>query len=84
MAADSTPDIARQQRQLAVSRNLVQLLRAIRALHYTAYNNMEAPIEKTAPELFFALGDLLEGRSPSDLELTVIDKTAFLQELKEG
>lgn len=77
------PDLAALQRQLATTQDIARRLRAIRALHIAAYNT-ETPVERAAPELFYAIGDILEGRKPEDLELKIINKEAFLRELTDS
>lgn len=43
--------------------------------------NDERSLGPLSIEMFHALGDILEGVSPNDLELRHIDKAAFLKEL---
>ncbi len=80
--ARPAPDLATQQRQLAITQDIAKRLRAIRALHIASYNT-DVPVERTAPELFYAIGDILEGRQPEELELKIINKEAFLRELND-
>lgn len=75
--------LARLKRQLASQEHLLSKLRAIRALHIVAYNS-NTPVDKMAPEFFYAIGDILEGQKPTDLNLKTIDKQQLLEELHDG
>ena len=80
--AAATPASAKALNQILLQqRRVTKTLDAIRALHMAAYASKH-PVEKCAPELFFAVGDLLEGAAPEALDLKVIDRDAFLAELR--
>lgn len=83
MPRNPTDELARIQRQLASQQHLIDKLKAIRALHITAYNS-KLPVAETAPELYYALGDVLEGVRPEELTLNKISREEFLKELTDG
>lgn len=78
-----TTDLAKATRQLATQQHLIDKLKAVRALHIVAYNSDE-PVEKVALELFYALGDVLEGQSVRDISLHKINKEDVLKEYTDG
>ena len=57
-----------------------ELLRRLRLLHVVAYNTQK-PADDVGAELLFAMGDILEGKNPDELDLKLIDKKEFLTEL---
>jgi hypothetical protein len=81
--AKSPIDTAKLQRQIRAQGQLLHKLRMIRALHITAYNTPN-PLEKTAIEFFYALGDILEGQPAEELKLNNIAKDEFLKEFHDG
>lgn len=82
MPPPTVNDHARLQRQLKVLQALVEKQKAIDVLWLTIHNRPE-PVEKFTTEFYFAVGDLREGVKPEDLRLNLIDKEAFLKELKD-
>lgn len=76
-------ELTRLQRLLTSQQHLVDKLKVIRALHITAYNSKLA-VAETAPELYYAIGDVLEGVRPEELTLNKIDRDEFLKELTDG
>ncbi len=56
-------------------------LRAIRALYMMVFNDDTSLIPLTT-ELFHAVGELLEGIEPKDVDLNRIDKHVFLQTIE--
>lgn len=74
-------DISKAQRDLSSKQALLEKLKAIRALWITAHNQT-SELEPIATEFFFAIGDLLEGESPENVNLRLIDKKDFLKELR--
>ena len=66
----------------ADSNNGAAKLKAIRALWVTAHNQT-GDLEGIAAEFFFALGDLLEGHPPEELNLRNIDAQSFMKELRD-
>lgn len=77
------PDTAKLNRQLNAQQHLIDKLKAVRALHIVAYNS-DHPIEKVAVELFYVLGDVLEGQGVKDLTLHRISKEEVLREYQDG
>lgn len=75
--------VARMKRQMAAQDHLLMKLKMIRALHMTSYNST-VPVEQQAAEFYYAVGDILEGQKPADLNLKVINKEEFLKELSDG
>ena len=75
-------DTAKAQRQLTVQAIIVNKQKAITALHITAYSST-IPVEQVSVEFFYAMGSLLEGVAPKDLQLHMISKEAFLQEYED-
>lgn len=82
MSKPTREDYARAQRQLKAQQHLVDKLELIRALHVTYYNST-TPLEKTAIEFFYALGDVLEGQSVTELSLNLVKRDDVIQELTE-
>ena len=80
---NKTADIAKLTRQLAAQNHLIAKLKAVRALHIVAYNS-DDPVEKVAVELFYVLGDVLEGQGVKDLALHRINKDEVLKEYTDG
>lgn len=85
MPAKTSPadQMARMRRQMASQDHLLSKLKMVRALHMTAYNST-VPVEQLSAEFFYAIGDILEGQKPEDLNLKVINKEEFLKELSDG
>jgi hypothetical protein len=77
---DPADQLAHLKRRLANEKHLLDKLKMIRALHMASYN-MTCPVDKMAVEFYYAIGDVLEGTKPEDLNLKVINKDAFLKEL---
>lgn len=80
---NKTADVSKLTRQLTSQQHLVDKLKAVRALHIVAYNSDE-PVEKVALELFYVLGDILEGQNIKDLSLHRINKEDVLKEFTDG
>lgn len=80
---EDAKDLAKLQRQQNANQDLTTKLKRIRALHVTAYN-VSVAVEKTSVEFFYAVGDILEGQLPAQLNLQVISRTEFLKELEDG
>lgn len=78
-----TPDIAKMMRTLATQQALIQRLKAISALWVVTHNS-PAPIAKSSIELFYLLGDILEGIPPDKLQTRLLDKEALLREFTDG
>lgn len=76
-------DLAQLKRRLQSSQHLIDKLRAIRSLHMVTYTST-TPVEKMAVEFYYAIGDILEGQQPKELNLKVIDKEEFLKEMLDG
>ena len=84
MAARTPGDeLAIVKRKLAAQQHLLEKLRAIRAMHMVSYTGA-APVEKVAVEFYYAIGDILEGQQPKELNLKVINKEEFLKEMQDG
>lgn len=81
--AKAAPEAASKQRQLVAQMDLTYKLKALRALHITAYNMVE-PIEKVSVEFFYALGEILEGQRVDELNLKIISKDEFLKEFADS
>lgn len=78
------PDQLEQlKRKYAAERHLIEKLRMIRALHLVTYNST-LPVEKMAVEFYYAIGDILEGQKPEDLNLKTIDQSEFIREVTDG
>lgn len=58
-------------------------LKTLRALYMLVYND-ERSIVPLAIELFHTLGEVLEGISPEELDLHLIDKKALIKELSSN
>jgi hypothetical protein len=43
-----------------------------------------ASVEKVAVEFYYAIGDILEGQQPKELNLKIINKEEFLKEVLDG
>mgnify|MGYP006893625587 CR=1 FL=1 len=80
---NKAPDTSKLNRQLSAQQHLIDKLKAVRALHIVAYNS-DHPIEKVAVELFYVLGDVLEGQGVKDLALHRISKEEVLREYQDG
>lgn len=76
-------DLSAVKRKLAGQAHLIEKLRAIRSLHMVSYTGKE-PVEKVAVEFYYAIGDILEGQQPKELNLRTIDKEEFLKEMTDA
>lgn len=76
-------ELASVKRKLVAQRHLLEKLRAIRSLHMVSYTGT-APVEKVAVEFYYAIGDILEGQQPQELNLKTINKEEFLKEVLDG
>jgi hypothetical protein len=76
-------ELAVRQRKQTELQFFVERLKAIRALHVTAYH-AQAPIEKLAVEFFYTIGDLLEGTAADKLPLKLINQEDFMREYEDG
>lgn len=84
MATRAVPDdLAAIKRKLAAQQHLLEKLRAIRSLHMVSYTGT-APVEKVAVEFYYAIGDILEGQQPTELNLRSINKEEFLKEMTDA
>jgi hypothetical protein len=81
--APSHSDLEQVRRRLAQQQHLLDKLKIIRALHVVSYN-MRRETNDFAVEYYFAIGDILEGVKPEELNLRVINKEEFLRELNNG
>lgn len=79
----SGDELATVKRKLAAQQHLIEKLRSIRALHMVSYTGT-APVERVAVEFYYAIGDILEGQQPKELNLKVIDREEFLKEMHDG
>lgn len=75
--------LAQLKRRLASEKHLIDKLKAIRSLHMASYNS-RLTVEQMAVEFYYAIGDILEGQKPADLNLKVINKDDFIKELTDG
>jgi hypothetical protein len=85
MARDGYDDLSRARRQLAAQQSVIDKLKAIRAL-WIGGHTTPVPVEKTAQEFYWAVGDLLEG-APLDkvvAGLKHIDGQEVLHEVKDS
>lgn len=64
-------------------RSAEEKLKSLRALYMLVYND-ERSMVPLAVELFHAVGEILEGIPPEDLDLHLIDKEALLKELSSN
>ena len=71
------------KRKHASEKHLIDKLKTIRALHMVTYNSTLS-VEQMAVEFYYAVGDILEGQRPDELNLKVIDKDEFLREVVDG
>ena len=69
---------------LKVTGDVVRRLANIRQLWFAVNNDPEWSVKDVAAEFFFAVGELLEGKSIEQLDLQRIDKANVLRHLKEG
>lgn len=79
----ATDQLAQLKRRLASEKHLIDKLKAIRSLHVTSYNS-SLSVQEMAIEFYYAIGDILEGQKPGDLNLKAINKEEFLKELTDG
>lgn len=79
----SADELVVRQRKQAELQYFVDRVKAIRALHVTAYH-AQAPIEKLAIEFFYAIGEILEGTAAKELPLKLINKDDFTREYNDG
>lgn len=84
MARAETPqeEISRLKRDLAQRESITQRLKNIVALYVGAYNTPK-PVEQTAVEFMYAVGDLLEGTPLKDLALKHINMEEVLREAED-
>ena len=73
-------ELSQLKRKFAAHQHLIDKLRAIRALHMVTYTST-TPIDKLAVEFYYAIGDILEGQQPKELNLKVVDREGFLKEI---
>lgn len=78
-----TEQLAVLKRRLASEKHLLDKLKAIRTLHMASYNS-RLSVEQMAVEFYYAVGDVLEGQKPTELNLKVINKEDFLKALADG
>lgn len=74
---------ARVQRSLAAQEHLVYKVKAIRALWVTAHNTPQA-VELMEREFLFLVGEIIEGTPIEKLQMSNINKAAFLREFHDG
>jgi hypothetical protein len=85
MATRATPldQLEQLKRKHASEKHLIDKLKTIRALHMVTYNSTMT-VEQMAVEFYYAIGDILEGQKPDDLNLKTIDKDEFMREVADG
>lgn len=66
-----------------VSEDVAIRLRDIRALWLAAHNDDNHTIAEQSAEFYYAVGDILEGRSVHSLDLQKIDRKRVLQHMEE-
>jgi len=76
-------ELSSVKRKLQAQQHLLTKLRAIRSLHMVSYTGT-ASVEKVAVEFYYAIGDILEGQQPKELNLKIINKEEFLKEVLDG
>lgn len=67
-----------------VSGEVIRRLAYVRALWLTIHNTPNLTVEDVAMEFFYAVGELLEGKTLAQIEFRKIDRKRVLQHLKEG
>jgi len=60
-----------------------QKLRVLRSLYFVVYNDDQSLVPQ-AVELFHAVGDILEGVAPEELDLHRVNRSDFLCELSHA
>ena len=81
--SDANDVVIRTQRQSAAHQQIIDRLKMLRTLWIVA-NNLVLPTSGYSDEFFFAVGDILEGKTAGELVLRTISKEAFLKELKNA
>lgn len=71
------------RRKHAAEKHLIDKLKMIRALHMVTYNST-LTVEQMSVEFYYAIGDILEGQKPSELNLKRIDREEFIREVTDG
>ena len=66
-----------------VAQDMAARLARVRALWFAVNNDPRGPAEAFASEFYFAVGELLEGRSIRDLTLRTIDRERILAHVEE-
>lgn len=66
-----------------VSHDMAARLGRVRALWFAVQNDPKRSVEDAAPEFYFAVGELLEGRSLKQLTLRVIDRERVIAHTEE-
>jgi hypothetical protein len=56
----------------------------VRALWLAIQNDPEHSVQDTAVEFYYAVGELLEGKSLNEIELRKIDRRRVMQHIKES
>lgn len=56
----------------------------VRALWLAVQNDPEHSVQDTAVEFYYAVGELLEGKSLNEIELRKIDRRRVMQHIKES
>lgn len=66
-----------------VAHDMAARLSRVRALWFAVQNDPRQSVEDAAPEFYFAVGELLEGRPLKQLTLRVIDRARVLAHAEE-
>jgi len=69
---------------LKVTGDIVHRLAGIRALWLAVYNDPDSSVQDVAVEFYHAVGQLLEGRSLTQMEFQKINKEHVLEHVQEG
>jgi len=67
----------------AIQSRDAQKLRILRSLYFVVYNDDQSLVP-LAVELFHAIGDILEGVSPAELNLHQVNRSEFLREVSHA
>lgn len=67
-----------------VAGDLVRRYHAVRALWLAVQNDPELSVQDAAVEFYYAVGELLEGKSVEQIEFRKLDRARVLQHSKES